>query len=57
VLVLQAHGRTVYSVTWGKGKPDTAQDGFESLGWVASTGSDGRINVWAFEVSLYGIVL
>jgi WD40 repeat protein len=43
----------VYSVTWGKGKPDTAQGGLESLGWVASTGGDGRINVWAFEVSLW----
>lgn len=49
VLVLEDHDRTVYSVTWGIGKPDTTQAGCESLGWVASTGGDGRINVWAFE--------
>ena len=53
VLVLQDHDRTVYSITWGTGKPGAIQDGCESLGWVASTGSDGRVNVWAFEVSRY----
>jgi len=48
VLVLQDHDRTVYSITWGPGKPGAMQGGCESLGWIASTGSDGRINVWAF---------
>ena len=51
--MLQDHDRTVYSISWGTGKPGAMQDGCESLGWVASTGSDGRINVWAFEVSRY----
>jgi WD40 repeat protein len=54
VLVLQDHDRTVYSITWGPGKPGAMQGGCESLGWIASTGSDGRINVWAFGVSRYG---
>ncbi|KAH8998148.1 WD40 repeat-like protein [Lactarius akahatsu] len=51
VLVLEEHGRTVYSVTWGVGKPGKTDSGSESLGWLASTGGDGRINVWAFEES------
>jgi hypothetical protein len=49
--VLEEHGRTIYSVTWGVGKPGKTDSGSESLGWVASTGADGRINIWAFEVS------
>ncbi|KAI0252953.1 WD40 repeat-like protein [Lactifluus subvellereus] len=49
VVVLEQHERTVYSVTWETGKPGTMEGGSESLGWVASTGSDGRVNVWAFE--------
>lgn len=51
VLVLEEHNRTIYSVTWGNGKPEKADNGSESLGWLASTGADGRINVWAFEES------
>ena len=47
----------MYSVTWGIGKPDTTQTGGESLGWIASTGGDGRINVWAFEVGPYHVAL
>ncbi|KAI9452732.1 WD40 repeat-like protein [Russula earlei] len=49
MLVIEDHDRTVYSVTWGTGKPGVMQGGYEPLGWVASTGSDGKINVWAFE--------
>jgi hypothetical protein len=55
--VLEGHDRTVYSVTWGTGKPGTTETGGESLGWVASTGGDGRINVWALEVSRYYVAL
>ena len=51
VLVLEEHRRTIYSVTWGIGKPEETDSGGESLGWLASTGADGRINVWAFKVS------
>jgi len=57
VLVLEEHARTVYSVTWGIGKLEKTDSGSESLGWVASTGGDGRINVWAFEVSYPCIAL
>jgi hypothetical protein len=55
VLVLEDHDRTVYSIAWGIGKlgtTPTAAAG-EFLGWVASTGGDGRINVWSFEVCRY----
>jgi hypothetical protein len=57
VLVLEDHGRTVYSVTRVIRKPDTTQTGCESLGWIASTGGDGRINVWAFGVSRHYVTL
>jgi cytosolic iron-sulfur protein assembly protein CIAO1 len=46
VSVLEGHERSVYSVTWGVGKGDIEG----GLGWVASTGSDGRINVWELSV-------
>lgn len=41
--MLKEHERAVYSVAWGKGR---GGDDERSLGWVASTGGDGRINVW-----------
>ncbi|KZP14672.1 WD40 repeat-like protein [Athelia psychrophila] len=44
VSVLEEHERSVYSVSWGVGKSGTAG----SLGWLASTGGDGRINIWEF---------
>jgi len=47
VNVLEGHERCVYSVSWGVGKGDVEG----GLGWVASTGSDGRINVWELSVS------
>ncbi|KAF7980253.1 hypothetical protein HWV62_38989 [Athelia sp. TMB] len=45
--VLKEHERSVYSLSWGVGKSST--DG--GLGWLASTGGDGRINVWEFTES------
>jgi WD40 repeat protein len=51
VLVLEGHERTVFSVSWGVGKGDSRGDGGENLGWLASTGSDGTINVWELSVS------
>ncbi|KAG6841621.1 hypothetical protein C0991_009046 [Blastosporella zonata] len=39
ILVLGGHERSVYSISWGVG------DG-TGLGWLASTGSDGIIQVW-----------
>ncbi|KIJ30512.1 hypothetical protein M422DRAFT_61703 [Sphaerobolus stellatus SS14] len=41
VKVLKKHERSVYSITWGIGK-----GGEGSLGWIASTSGDGKINVW-----------
>jgi len=41
IKILKQHERAVYSVTWGVGK-----SGDGSLGWIASAGSDGTINVW-----------
>ncbi|EIW77012.1 WD40 repeat-like protein [Coniophora puteana RWD-64-598 SS2] len=38
-----AHTRSIYSISWGKGKGDGG------LGWLTSTGSDGKINVWDIQ--------
>lgn len=40
VALLDAAERSVYSVSWGKGKNG------KGLGWLASAGSDGAIRVW-----------
>lgn len=47
VLILSGHERSVYSVSWGLGK--SQNEG--SLGWIASVGGDGKINVWELTVS------
>jgi len=51
-LVLEGHERTVYSVSWspGKGRSSTDEGG---LGWLASSGSDGTINVWELFVGFF----
>ncbi|KAF8122718.1 WD40-repeat-containing domain protein [Boletus edulis] len=41
---LKGHTRSIYSISWGTGKGD-------NLGWIASTGSDGKINVWEISES------
>jgi len=41
---LKGHTRSIYSISWGTGKGD-------DLGWIASTGSDGKINVWEISES------
>lgn len=46
VLVLGGHERTVYSVSWGVGTG--TEEG--SLGWIASGGGDGAINIWELFV-------
>lgn len=48
VSVLEGHERSIYSLSWGKGK-DTG-DG--KLGWLASTGGDGTVFVWEVNVRL-----
>ncbi|GBE89125.1 WD40 repeat-like protein [Sparassis latifolia] len=49
VSVLDGHERSVYSVTWGRGKG--AEEG--SVGWLASTGGDGKILIWDIRISVY----
>ena len=44
-LVVRGHDRSIYSISWGKGRA-----GEGSLGWLASVGGDGRINVWDIRV-------
>jgi len=44
---LKGHTRSIYSISWGSGKGD-------NLGWLASTGSDGKINVWEISESPQG---
>ena len=48
VLVLEGHERSVYSVSWGPGSSPVDSS---SLGWIASTGGDGKINIWELTVS------
>ena len=52
MLVLDGHERAVFSVSWGVGKEGSGTDKGEYLGWLASTGSDGAINVWELSVSV-----
>jgi WD40 repeat protein len=45
VMELKGHQRSIYSISWGVGKRMS-----ESLGWLATTGGDGKINVWDITV-------
>jgi len=45
VLELGGHERSIYSISWGVGKGAS-----ENLGWLATTGGDGKINVWEITV-------
>ena len=50
--VLTGHERSVYSVSWSKGlDPEKGEDG--NKGWLASTGQDGKINVWCILVRVF----
>lgn len=55
IAVLEGHDRSVLSISWSKAPPLTKEtqekDGQRSLGWIASTGGDGAILVWALTVS------
>ncbi|KAI5121992.1 hypothetical protein M0805_001825 [Coniferiporia weirii] len=44
--VLTGHDRSVYSISWTKGANTGEDKDGESKGWLASTGGDGKINVW-----------
>lgn len=48
-MILTGHDRTVYSVSWGRGGCNRKDK--EWLGWLASTGGDGKVLVWELEVS------
>jgi WD40 repeat protein len=48
-LLLENHERAVYSVSWTTG--EGTKEG--SFGWLASTGSDGTINVWELSVGSF----
>ncbi|KAF8841983.1 WD40 repeat-like protein [Paxillus ammoniavirescens] len=43
---LKGHDRSIYSLSWGPGKGTR-----DNLGWLASTGSDGKVNVWGISQS------
>lgn len=49
VHILRGHTRAVYSVSWSPGDRKTVG----VVGWLASTGRDGVINVWEIGVSLF----
>lgn len=47
MVAINAHDRTVYSVSWGVGKPQYGN----SLGWLATAGGDGSVKIWELNVS------
>jgi WD40 repeat protein len=57
VAVIEGHERSVYSISWcqNPSKPASAQDGYEDLGWLASTGGDGNVLIWQITVGLWAI--
>lgn len=54
IAVIQAHDRSVLSLSWTKGQKDllSGKDGEDSLGWLSSTGSDGSIIIWEITVRM-----
>ena len=44
-----AHDRTIYSISWGPSL-ETGQVGDAEIGWIASVGGDGKLNIWRIEV-------
>jgi WD40 repeat protein len=50
------HERTIYSVAWTKGPQAEASDVRTDLGWIATGGADGRINVYAASVCVVSAV-
>ncbi|KAF8503923.1 WD40 repeat-like protein [Gautieria morchelliformis] len=51
VKTLSGHERSVYSVTWGPGHSSKG-----TLGWIASAGGDGIINVWELAATDENVV-
>lgn len=53
VSVLEGHGRTIYGVSWGVSNAiESKEEEVERLGWLASAGGDGTINIWELEVGI-----
>ena len=52
--VIEGHGVSpVYSISWGRGRPASSNGntpGF--LGWLASTGGDGKVSIWEITVRI-----
>ena len=48
-VIKDAHSRTIYTISWASGNG-------AGLGWLASAGGDGRINVYELKVSSVSIV-
>ena len=46
ISILRGHDRSIFSISWSKAKSDEG-----SLGWLASTGGDGKLIVWNISVS------
>lgn len=45
-VVENAHDRPIYSAAWGKGIDSNPN----SRGWLATTGGDGKLNIWSVIV-------
>ena len=60
-LVLEGHERSVYSISWGRGRPllpsveGKREKGY--LGWLASAGGDGSVLVWELWVGVLFLFL
>ena len=58
LVVEGAHERSVYSISWGRGvvgrggKEEEEMGMGSDKGLLASTGGDGKINVWSIKVSV-----
>ncbi|EIN08976.1 WD40 repeat-like protein [Punctularia strigosozonata HHB-11173 SS5] len=46
VLVIEGHERSIYSLSWSARPSGPRRPGH--LGWLASTGGDGKIKIWEF---------
>jgi len=50
VLVINAHDRCIYSVSWSRGKP---RHKHPIIGWIATAGDDGFVKIWELKVRLH----
>lgn len=50
LVITKAHSRSIYAIAWGVGKGKPPEEG--GLGWLASTGGDGKVIIWEMTVSI-----